>query len=75
MERHLLISSDCHAGLPPGGYREYLDPEFRETFDVAHAQQIRQTEHGRPNCLPNARTSAMGFCILTSSKVASQKLG
>ena len=44
MERHLLISSDCHAGLPPGGYREYLDPQYREAFDTAHAAQIRQTE-------------------------------
>ncbi len=23
MDRHLVISSDCHAGLPPEGYREY----------------------------------------------------
>ncbi len=44
MNRHLVISSDCHAGLPPGGYREYLDPQYREAFDTAHAQQIAQTE-------------------------------
>ena len=44
MERHLLISSDCHAGLPPGGYREYLDPEFRDPFDVALKQQIAMTQ-------------------------------
>ena len=44
MDRHLVISSDCHAGLPPGGYREYLDPQFREAFDVAHSQQIALTE-------------------------------
>ncbi len=44
MNRHLVISSDCHAGLPPGDYREYLDPQYREAFDTAHAQQIAQTQ-------------------------------
>ena len=44
MSRHLLISSDCHAGLPPGGYRDYLDPQYRETFDVAMKQQIALTK-------------------------------
>ncbi|MBW2271153.1 MAG: amidohydrolase, partial [Deltaproteobacteria bacterium] len=44
MDRHLVISSDCHAGLLPGGYREYLDPEFREAFDVAHAKEIAATK-------------------------------
>ncbi len=35
MDRYLVISTDCHAGLPPGGYREYLDPQYRERFDAA----------------------------------------
>ena len=35
MERFTVISSDCHAGLPPEQYREYLDPEHRELFDMA----------------------------------------
>ena len=35
MDRYLVISSDCHAGLPPGGYRDYLDPQYREAFDEA----------------------------------------
>jgi predicted TIM-barrel fold metal-dependent hydrolase len=43
MERHLVISSDCHAGLPPGDYRAYLDPEFREAFDAALELQIART--------------------------------
>ncbi|MBW2426938.1 MAG: amidohydrolase [Deltaproteobacteria bacterium] len=43
MDRYLVLSSDGHAGLPPGGYREYLDPQFRETFDVAMKQQIEMT--------------------------------
>ena len=29
MSRFLIISSDCHAGLPTAEYRDYLDPAFR----------------------------------------------
>ena len=35
MSRLLVISSDCHAGLPPEKYRDYLDPQHRDTFDMA----------------------------------------
>lgn len=35
MDRYLVISSDCHAGLPPEQYREYVDPQHREAFDAA----------------------------------------
>ena len=43
MTRHLVISADCHAGLPPGGYRAYLDPQHREAFGrpIARFQVIR----------------------------------
>ena len=44
MERHLVISSDCHAGLPPERYRDYLDPQHREIFDVALPIQIEETK-------------------------------
>jgi predicted TIM-barrel fold metal-dependent hydrolase len=40
----MVISSDCHAGLPPEQYRDYLDPQHRETFDVALPIQIRMTK-------------------------------
>jgi len=40
MNRFLVISSDCHAGLLPEAYREYLDPQYREAFDVALPIQI-----------------------------------
>jgi len=43
MSRHLVISSDCHAGLPPEKYRDYLDPQYRDAFDVALPIQIEQT--------------------------------
>ena len=42
MERHLVISSDCHAGLPPEKYRDYVDPDLREIFDVALPIQLRE---------------------------------
>jgi predicted TIM-barrel fold metal-dependent hydrolase len=33
MNRYLVISSDCHAGLPNEQYRQWLDPDYREPFD------------------------------------------
>ena len=44
MDRYLVISSDCHAGLPPEQYREYVDPQFRDAFDVALPIQIEATQ-------------------------------
>jgi len=44
LARHLVISSDCHAGLPPEQYRDYVDPELREIFDVALPIQRQQVE-------------------------------
>lgn len=44
MERYLVISSDCHAGLPPEQYRAYLDPQYRQAFDAALPIQIAETE-------------------------------
>ena len=42
-DRHLVISSDCHAGLLPEAYRDYLDPQYREAFDQALPIQIKLT--------------------------------
>ncbi|MCP3983341.1 MAG: amidohydrolase [bacterium] len=42
MSRHLMISSDCHAGLQPGKYREYIDPQHRKAYDDQVAGQIAQ---------------------------------
>ena len=33
MKNYMVISADCHAGLPNEQYRQWLDPEFRDTFD------------------------------------------
>jgi predicted TIM-barrel fold metal-dependent hydrolase len=44
MDRYLVVSSDCHAGLPPERYREYLDPEHRPAFDHALPIQLAMTK-------------------------------
>ena len=44
MSRYLVISSDCHAGLPNAEYREWLDPEYRETFDQYLLDRTRLLE-------------------------------
>jgi predicted TIM-barrel fold metal-dependent hydrolase len=47
MDRYLVISSDCHAGLPPEQYRDYVDPQYREIFDVAlpiQTQMVKEAE-------------------------------
>ena len=44
MSRYLTISSDCHAGLPPEQYREYLDPKHRDSFDSSLAAELAQRE-------------------------------
>ena len=44
MDRFTIISSDCHAGLPAEGYRDYLDPQFREMFDMALPIQKEMTD-------------------------------
>ena len=43
-ERHTIISSDCHAGLPAGKYRDYVDPKFRDMFDMALPIQTEMTD-------------------------------
>jgi predicted TIM-barrel fold metal-dependent hydrolase len=43
LDRYLVISSDCHAGLPPERYRDYLDPGYREIFDAALPIQLAET--------------------------------
>lgn len=40
MNRYLVISSDGHAGPRPEVYRDYLDPQYREEFDVQHKARM-----------------------------------
>jgi predicted TIM-barrel fold metal-dependent hydrolase len=51
MDRYLVISSDCHAGLPPEQYRNYLDPRFREAFDAALPIQIQMMKEAESRFL------------------------
>lgn len=44
MDRYLVISSDGHAGPRPEVYRDYLDPQYREEFDVQHAARMAALE-------------------------------
>jgi predicted TIM-barrel fold metal-dependent hydrolase len=44
MDRYLVISSDCHAGLPPERYRDYLESKYHETFDLALPVQTEMTK-------------------------------
>jgi predicted TIM-barrel fold metal-dependent hydrolase len=51
MDRYLVISSDCHAGLPPEQYRAYLDPQYRELFDQALPIQLQMTREAEQRFL------------------------
>lgn len=44
MDRFMVVSADCHAGLPPQQYRDYLDPEYREIFDREYTAQRQAAE-------------------------------
>ncbi len=47
MDRFLVISSDGHAGPRPEVYRDYLDPKYRDEFDIQHkARMARLAEAG-----------------------------
>ena len=46
MDRYLVISSDCHAGLPPERYREYLDPQYRADLRPRAADPARGDAQG-----------------------------
>ena len=41
-DRYLIVSTDGHAGLLPEKYRDYLDPQFRETFDAQVEVEIAE---------------------------------
>ena len=43
-DRYLVVSSDGHAGPHASDYRPYVDPEFRDAFDLALPIQIQMTK-------------------------------
>jgi predicted TIM-barrel fold metal-dependent hydrolase len=48
MNEYLVISSDCHAGADGEEYREYVDPEYRDTFDEFLEFQTQRMPQARP---------------------------
>ncbi len=68
--RHLVVSSDCHAGLPPERYRDYLDPKYRARFDEDLALRTAQREAAAKLFLVdefNARWRAENWTGLTGA--------
>jgi len=51
MDRYIVVSSDCHAGLPPEQYRDYLDPQYRAAFDAALPLQLAGAKKASENFL------------------------
>lgn len=43
-DKYLVISSDCHAGLPNAQYRQWLDPAFHDAFDTYLSDRARMQE-------------------------------
>ena len=43
-ERLIVVSSDCHAGLPIAEYRPYLDSKYHEALDMAVPVTIEMAE-------------------------------
>ena len=40
MDKMIVVSTDCHAGLHTSEYRKYLDPKYHEVFDQALPVQL-----------------------------------
>jgi len=53
MSRYLVISADCHAGLPNADYRDWLEPAYRGAFDEYQAERIVLNEEMRERGLRN----------------------
>ena len=33
MDRYMIISADGHAGVPDGGYRQYMESQYHDGYD------------------------------------------
>jgi predicted TIM-barrel fold metal-dependent hydrolase len=53
MSRYLVISADCHAGLPNAEYRDWLEPAYRDAFDDYQTERIALDEELRGRGLRN----------------------
>ena len=43
-DRYLIISSDCHAGLPTEQYRPYVESGYHDAFDAMIAERSQTTQ-------------------------------
>jgi predicted TIM-barrel fold metal-dependent hydrolase len=53
MPRYMVISADCHAGLPAPLYRPYLEPKYQADFD----RYLEKTAPGRGEGMKRLFTS------------------
>ncbi|HWW46010.1 MAG TPA: amidohydrolase, partial [Acidimicrobiia bacterium] len=53
MSRYLVISSDCHAGLPNEQYRDWLDPKHHQALDEELAARAVADQEARDRGLRN----------------------
>ena len=51
-KHYVIISADCHAGPDSPVYRDYLDPAYREDFDVELVERERIIAERRANAGP-----------------------
>src|ERR1700738_2746047 len=58
---YLVISADCHAGLPGEQYRDYLDPQYREAFDAFCGQRVVMEEELTKRGLRNEEFASQWF--------------
>ena len=49
--RYLVISADCHAGLPIQQYRDWLEPKYRDAFDAALPGELELRQFERDTFL------------------------
>ena len=64
MTRLLFVSTDGHAGLPPGEYRDYLDPQYREAYDADVAVQLELAKENRKVMLVEDINCALLYQVL-----------
>lgn len=50
-DRVLVVSSDCHAGLPIADYKPYIDSQYHEMMDMAVPLQIEATKKAEASFL------------------------
>lgn len=50
-DRVLIVSSDCHAGLPIAEYKPYVDSSYHEMMDMAVPLQIEATKKAEASFL------------------------